>query len=54
MLDLRHVYLCLGPVSHEGDVNVLLVGSGDPRHILKTIAALKEKQSLHVSSVIIN
>ncbi|XP_069011796.1 dynein axonemal assembly factor 3-like [Embiotoca jacksoni] len=37
-----------GPVRNEGDVNVLLVGSGDPRHILKTISGLKDKQSLHV------
>ncbi|XP_061565351.1 dynein axonemal assembly factor 3-like [Cololabis saira] len=37
-----------GPARYEGDVNVLLVGSGDPRHILKTIAGLQEKQSLHV------
>ncbi|KAG7227810.1 hypothetical protein INR49_013604 [Caranx melampygus] len=37
-----------GPVKHEGDVNVLLVGSGDPRHILKTIAGLQNEKSLHV------
>lgn len=40
--------LCLGPVKHEGEVNVLLVGSGDPRHILKTIAGLQNEKSLHV------
>jgi len=43
------VCLCLGPMRCEGDINVLLVGSGDPRHILKTIAGLQDKQSLHVS-----
>lgn len=41
--------LCLGPVRHEGEANVLLVGSGDPRHILKTIAGLQNEQSLRVS-----
>ncbi|XP_041830598.1 dynein assembly factor 3, axonemal-like [Melanotaenia boesemani] len=40
--------LTAGPVRYEGHVNVLLVGSGDPRHILKTIAGLQDKQSLHV------
>ncbi|KAG7507583.1 hypothetical protein JOB18_038793 [Solea senegalensis] len=30
------------------EVNVLLVGSGDPRHILKTISGLQNEQSLHV------
>ncbi|XP_028287440.1 dynein assembly factor 3, axonemal [Parambassis ranga] len=40
--------LSTGPVRHEAEVNVLLVGSGDPRHILKTIAGLQDKQSLHV------
>ncbi|XP_072229937.1 dynein axonemal assembly factor 3-like [Leuresthes tenuis] len=38
----------MGPMRYEGDINVLLVGSGDPRHILKTIAGLQDKQSLHV------
>ncbi|XP_053197054.1 dynein axonemal assembly factor 3-like [Scomber japonicus] len=40
--------LSTGPERHEGEVNVLLVGSGDPRHILKTIAGLPDKDSLHV------
>ncbi|XP_045924599.1 dynein axonemal assembly factor 3-like [Micropterus dolomieu] len=37
-----------GPVRLEGEVNVLLVGSGDPRHILKTIAGVQNEESLHV------
>ncbi|XP_034563703.1 dynein assembly factor 3, axonemal-like [Notolabrus celidotus] len=37
-----------GPVRLEGESNVLLVGSSDPRHILKTIAGLQDKESLHV------
>ncbi|KAL3051372.1 hypothetical protein OYC64_001596 [Pagothenia borchgrevinki] len=37
-----------GPVKRGGDVNVLLVGSGDPRHILKTISGLQEEERLHV------
>ncbi|XP_071319687.1 dynein axonemal assembly factor 3-like [Trachinotus anak] len=37
-----------GPARHEGEVNVLLVGCGDPRHILKTIAGLQNEESLHV------
>ncbi|CAK6964233.1 dynein axonemal assembly factor 3-like [Scomber scombrus] len=40
--------LSSGPERPEGEVNVLLVGSGDPRHILKTIAGLPDKDSLHV------
>ncbi|XP_017347855.1 dynein axonemal assembly factor 3 [Ictalurus punctatus] len=32
----------------QGELNVLLVGSGDPRHILKTISGLKDTDSLHV------
>nr|XP_020461979.1 dynein assembly factor 3, axonemal isoform X2 [Monopterus albus] len=40
--------LTMGPVRHEGEVNVLLVGSGDPRHILKTIAGLQSDERLHV------
>ncbi|XP_034414003.1 dynein assembly factor 3, axonemal-like [Cyclopterus lumpus] len=40
--------LSLGPVRLEEDFNVLLVGSGDPRHILKTISVLQNQQSLHV------
>ncbi|XP_031595171.2 dynein assembly factor 3, axonemal [Oreochromis aureus] len=42
--DLLHI----GPERCEGDINVLLVGSGDPRHILKTIAGLQDKQSVHI------
>lgn len=30
-------------------MNVLLVGSADPRHILKTLAGLQDTESLHVS-----
>lgn len=41
--------MCLGPVRLEGEVNVLLVGSGDPRHILKIVAGLQNKEILHVS-----
>eukprot|EP00064_Thunnus_orientalis_P019296 superscaffoldBa00004765_g19412 len=40
--------LSTGPERHESEVNILLVGSGDPRHILKTVAGLREKDSLHV------
>ncbi|XP_076615769.1 dynein axonemal assembly factor 3 [Chaetodon auriga] len=40
--------LSMGPVRLEGEVNVLLLGSGDPRHILKTIAGLRNGESLHV------
>ncbi|XP_037611295.1 dynein assembly factor 3, axonemal-like [Sebastes umbrosus] len=40
--------LSAGPVRPEGDINVLLVGSGDPRHILKTISGLQSEDSLHV------
>ncbi|KAF7708037.1 dynein axonemal assembly factor 3-like [Silurus meridionalis] len=32
----------------QGELNVLLVGSGDPRHILKTISGLKDTESLRV------
>ncbi|XP_005935537.1 dynein axonemal assembly factor 3 [Haplochromis burtoni] len=42
--DLLHI----GPERREGEMNVLLVGSGDPRHILKTIAGLQDKQSVHI------
>ncbi|XP_048870412.1 dynein axonemal assembly factor 3-like isoform X2 [Brienomyrus brachyistius] len=38
----------LGAVRQKGRVNVLLVGSGDPRHILKTIAHLSYTDTLHV------
>ncbi|XP_065806092.1 dynein axonemal assembly factor 3 isoform X1 [Labrus bergylta] len=37
-----------GSVRVEGEANVLLVGSGDPRHILKTIAGLQNTESLRV------
>ncbi|XP_076008062.1 dynein axonemal assembly factor 3 [Genypterus blacodes] len=37
-----------GPVRQKGDLNVLLVGSADPRHILKTIAGLQDGDNLHV------
>ncbi|KAM9336464.1 dynein axonemal assembly factor 3 [Symphorus nematophorus] len=40
--------LSTGPVRHEGEINVLLVGSGDPRHMLKTIAGLQKEENLHV------
>ncbi|XP_073720257.1 dynein axonemal assembly factor 3 isoform X2 [Misgurnus anguillicaudatus] len=33
--------------SHD-ELNILLVGSGDPRHILKTISGMRETDSLHV------
>lgn len=41
--------LTSGPGRLEGEVNVLLVGSADPRHILKTLAGLQDTESLHVS-----
>ncbi|XP_056433098.1 dynein axonemal assembly factor 3-like [Gadus chalcogrammus] len=37
-----------GPVKQQGELNVLLVGSSDPRHILKTFAGLEDTDSLHV------
>ncbi|XP_054914102.1 dynein axonemal assembly factor 3-like isoform X2 [Poeciliopsis prolifica] len=40
--------LSLGPVKSDGEMNVLLVGSGDPRHILKTIADSPVEQNLHM------
>ncbi|XP_058497091.1 dynein axonemal assembly factor 3-like [Solea solea] len=40
--------LSTGPARQEGEVNVLLVGSGDPRHILKTIAGFQKEKGLHV------
>ncbi|KAG1944344.1 dynein assembly factor 3, axonemal-like [Pimephales promelas] len=35
-------------VKSDGELNVLLVGSGDPRHILKTITGLTHSDTLHV------
>ncbi|XP_051969418.1 dynein axonemal assembly factor 3-like [Xyrauchen texanus] len=32
----------------RGELNILLVGSGDPRHILKTITGLRDSDTLHV------
>ncbi|XP_060777097.1 dynein axonemal assembly factor 3-like [Neoarius graeffei] len=32
----------------QGELNVLLVGSSDPRHVLKTISGLKDTDSLHL------
>ncbi|KAK3571777.1 hypothetical protein QTP86_018706, partial [Hemibagrus guttatus] len=32
----------------QGELNVLLVGSSDPRHILKTISGLKDTDTIHV------
>uniref|UniRef100_UPI0037E92711 dynein axonemal assembly factor 3-like n=1 Tax=Semicossyphus pulcher TaxID=241346 RepID=UPI0037E92711 len=40
--------LSTGPVRLEGEANVLLIGAGDPRHILKTVAGLQNNESLHV------
>ncbi|KAM8876313.1 dynein axonemal assembly factor 3 isoform 1-T2 [Synchiropus picturatus] len=37
-----------GPESPEGEINMLLVGSADPRHILKTIAGLRDEDTLNV------
>ncbi|CAL8306328.1 unnamed protein product [Boreogadus saida] len=37
-----------GPVKQRGELNVLLVGSSDPRHILKTVAGLADTDGLHV------
>ncbi|XP_019739087.1 dynein assembly factor 3, axonemal [Hippocampus comes] len=37
-----------GPVRHEGEVNVLLIGSGDPRHVLKTLSGLRDEDILNV------
>ncbi|XP_077101451.1 dynein axonemal assembly factor 3-like [Siphateles boraxobius] len=35
-------------VRSDGELNVLLVGSGDPRHILKTITGLTHSDTLHI------
>ncbi|XP_031417297.1 dynein axonemal assembly factor 3 [Clupea harengus] len=37
-----------GPERQQGEVNVLLLGCADPRHILKTIAGLKDSDTLSV------
>ncbi|KAJ8399945.1 hypothetical protein AAFF_G00406750 [Aldrovandia affinis] len=37
-----------GSLKQHGKLNILLVGSGDPRHILKTITGLKDTDTLHV------
>ncbi|KAM6951017.1 dynein axonemal assembly factor 3 [Aplochiton taeniatus] len=37
-----------GKIRREGKFNILLVGSGDPRHVLKTISQLSETESLHI------
>ncbi|KAJ0060217.1 hypothetical protein NL108_004074, partial [Boleophthalmus pectinirostris] len=36
------------PEQNAKKANILLVGSGDPRHVLKTIAGLPNKHNLHV------
>ncbi|KAG9349963.1 hypothetical protein JZ751_026316, partial [Albula glossodonta] len=40
--------LSAGLQKQDGKLNILMVGSGDPRHILKTIAGLKHTDTLHV------
>ncbi|XP_033840364.1 dynein axonemal assembly factor 3-like [Periophthalmus magnuspinnatus] len=40
--------LTTGRKQNAEKANILLVGSGDPRHILKTIAELPDKHNLHV------
>ncbi|CAL8303868.1 unnamed protein product [Lota lota] len=40
--------MATGPVKQHGEVHILLVGSSDPRHILKTIAGLKDTDRLHI------
>uniref|UniRef100_A0A1A7X624 Dynein axonemal assembly factor 3 n=1 Tax=Iconisemion striatum TaxID=60296 RepID=A0A1A7X624_9TELE len=42
------ILLSTGPDKFGEEANILLVGSADPRHILKTIAGLQDEQSLHV------
>ncbi|XP_077482498.1 dynein axonemal assembly factor 3 [Stigmatopora argus] len=37
-----------GPVRHEGELNILLVGNGDPRHLLKTLSGLRDEDILNV------
>ncbi|KAJ8245843.1 hypothetical protein GJAV_G00260900 [Gymnothorax javanicus] len=40
--------LGVGSRRRNGEWNVLLVGSADPRHILKTISGLRDSETLHV------
>ncbi|XP_041938527.1 dynein assembly factor 3, axonemal-like [Alosa sapidissima] len=40
--------LDVGPERQQGEVNILLVGCSDPRHILKTIAGMKDTDTLSV------
>lgn len=35
-------------VRSDGELNILLVGSGDPRHILKTLSGITESDVIHV------
>lgn len=45
----KHVLSVSGEERCKGEVNVLLVGSADLRHILKTMAGLQDSERLHVS-----